>query len=194
MPDLGLTFVAVDPGPEALAALLALVAAERDPPAFAALFLHLTPRLRAFYQHRGLDAGSAEDLTQETMLRVWHRADQFDPSRAAPAAWVFGIARNLRADMLRQERGTPPELERPQPYAPPERSPEAVAIGAQREVRLHEALRMLPTAQREAVRAVFLHDLPHSEAHQALGVALGTLKSHLRRALIRLRATMDGAT
>lgn len=193
MPNLGPTF-AVDPGPEALAALLALVAAERDRPAFTALFTHLTPRLKAFYQHRGLDAGSAEDLTQETMLRIWHRADQFDPSRAAPAAWVFGIARNLRADMLRRERRVPSELDLLELYAPPERSPEAAAICAQHEVRLREALGELPAMQREAVRAAFLDGLPHSEAHQALGIALGTLKSHLRRALIRLRATMNEVT
>ncbi len=165
MPDFGPTF-AVDPGPEALTALLALVAAERDRPAFTALFSHLTPRLKAFYQRCGLDVGSAEDLTQETMLRIWHRADQFDPSRAAPATWVFGIARNLRADMLRRERRASSELELPEPYAPLERSPEAAVISVQHEVRLR----------------------------QALGIALGTLKSHLRRALIRLRVTMNEVT
>ncbi len=71
--------------------------------------------------------------------------------------------------MLRRERRAPSELELPEPYPPPERSPEATAICVQHEARLHEALGELPAMQREAVRAAFLDGLLHSEAHQALG-------------------------
>lgn len=173
-----------------LAGLIAHVARERDRDAFRALFRHFAPRLKAFFLRRGLDDGSAEDLAQETMLRIWHYAAQFDPSRAAPSAWVFGIARNLRADTLRREFRRHPELELAEPYAP-EASPEAAAIHAQREGRLRDALRKLPAPQQEAVRTAYLGDLSHSEAHHALGIALGTLKSRLRLALARLRDALD---
>ena len=178
-----------EPGVEELTWLLARVGKDRDREAFAALFSYFAPRLKNFYLRRGADGGSAEDLAQETMLRIWHHAGQFDPSRAAPAAWVFGIARNLRADTARR-RQRPPQLDLPEPYAP-ESSPEAVAIHAQQELRLRAALHDLPGPQRDAVRAAYFDGLPHSEAHQALGIALGTLKSRLRLALARLRATMD---
>lgn len=184
-----------DPTPEAepvaeeLTGLLASVGKDRDREAFAALFSYFAPRLKNFYLRRGADSGLAEDLAQETMLRIWHHAVQFDPSRAAPAAWIFGIARNLRADTLRR-RHRPPELDLPEPYAP-ENSPEAAAIHAQQELRLRAALHDLPGPQLEAVRAAYFEELPHSEAHQALGIALGTLKSRLRLALERLRAALS---
>ncbi len=177
-----------EPAADALAGLLVRVGKYRDREAFAALFSYFAPRLKNFYLRRGADSGSAEDLAQETMLRIWHHAAQFDPARAVPAAWVFGIARNLRADTLRR-RHPLPELELPEPYAP-ESSPETAAIHAQQESRLRAALHDLPGPQRDAVRAAYLEGLPHSEAHQVLGIALGTLKSRLRLALVRLREAM----
>ena len=178
------------PTAAALARLLAQVAKERDRNAFAALFLHFAPRLKTFYLRRGMDNESAEDLAQEAMFRIWHHASQFDPDRAAPAAWVFGIARNLRTDTLRRQRDQPPDFGLPAPWER-DLSPEAAAIQAQRDQRLRAALRDLPDAQDAAVRAAYLDDLPHSEAHQALGIALGTLKSRLRLALARLRRALD---
>ena len=186
-----------DPNPdgershEVFAELIARVAGERDRGAFQVLFSHFAPRLKAFFLRRGVDDGSAEDLTQEAMLRIWHRAAQFDPLRAAPAAWIFGIARNLRTDALRHDLRRSSDLDLPEPYAP-ETTPEAAATRAQWEARLREALRALPVAQREAIRAVYMEDLSHTEAHQMLGVALGTLKSRLRLALARLRDALDG--
>ena len=97
--------------PEVLAVLIARVAQKRDRDAFRALFHHFALRLKAFFLRRGLEDGSADGLAQETMLRIWHRAAQFDPFRAAPSAWVFGIARNLRVDTLRFKRGRSPDLD-----------------------------------------------------------------------------------
>ncbi|MDQ2803295.1 MAG: sigma-70 family RNA polymerase sigma factor [Pseudomonadota bacterium] len=176
--------------PEVLAELIAHVAREHDRDAFRALFRHFAPRLKAFFLRRGLDDGSAEDLAQETMLRIWHYAAQFDPSRAAPSAWVFGIARNLRADTLRRELRRCPDLDLPEPCMP-EASPEAAAIHAQREGCLREALRKLPAPQQDAVRTAYFDDLSHSVAHQMLGIPLGTLKTRLRLALARLRDALD---
>jgi RNA polymerase sigma-70 factor (ECF subfamily) len=175
---------------EALAVLLARVGTNRDRDAFVALFSYFAPRLKSFYLRRGADSGAAEDLAQETMLRIWHHAAQFNPSRATPAAWVFGIARNLRADTLRRQRNRLPEFDLPEPYAP-EDSPEAAAMHAQQESRLRAALHDLPGPQQDAVRVAFLNGLPHGEAHRALGIALGTLKSRLRLALARLRVILD---
>lgn len=167
------------------------VAWARDREAFRELFQYFAPRLKMFFLRRSRDNGSAEDLTQETMLRIWHHAAQFDPSRATPAAWVFGIARNLRTDTLRREaRRSSPELDLPEPSAP-DGTPEDAAIHAQQEARLRQALGQLPAAQRDAVLTAYLCSLSHQESNRTLGIPLGTLKSRLRLALGRLRAALD---
>ena len=173
-----------------LTALLLRVGAERDSDAFAALFEYFAPRLKTFYLRRGLDAGAAEDLAQDAMLRVWHGAAQYDPARAAPSTWVYVIARNLRTDTLRRVQRVRYDVELAEP-AVHDWTPEAAAVLAQRSVRLARALHALPEAQREAVRAAYFDDLSHGQAHQVLGIALGTLKSRLRLALTRLRAALE---
>ena len=179
-----------DDVPQPSHAELLMRAANGDADAYADLFAFFAPRLKTFYLRRGLEGGAAEDLTQEAMLRVWRHAAQFDPARAAPGAWVFGIARNLRADMLRRQSQGPLELDLPEPYAPDD-TPEAVVMQAQVALRLQAALNRLPESQQAAVRLAYLGDLTHKEAHHILGIALGTLKSRLRMALVRLRAAMD---
>lgn len=69
------------------------------------LFLELAPRLKAYL--RGLDATpeAAENLVQETLIMVWRNADQFDPSQATPAAWIFAIARKLNIEAMRRMDG-----------------------------------------------------------------------------------------
>lgn len=174
--------------PEVLAELMTRVARDHDRDAFAELFRHFAPRLRSFFLRGGMTGGSAEDLAQEVMLRMWHRAGQFDPSRASLSAWVYAMAQNLRADMRRRERRTP-VFELPQPQIP-EVSPDAAAIYAQEEDRLRKALHSLTAAQREAVRSAYFEELTQSEAQQALGIAQSALKSRLRLALIRLRKVL----
>lgn len=112
--------------PELLTELITRVARERDRNSFRVLFQHFAPRLKAFYLRRGLDNEAAEDLTQEAMLRIGHRAAQFDPSRAAPSTWVYALARNLRTDMLRRDLRRSPELDLPQPRSGYDEPPHSV--------------------------------------------------------------------
>src|ERR1700761_3291738 len=93
------------------AALIARVAEDEDRKAFAQLFERFAPLIKAYLRRSGCTDGEAEELAQETMLAVWRKADQFDGSRAAPAAWIFAIARNLRIDAFRRRPATelPPE-------------------------------------------------------------------------------------
>src|SRR6202012_3235543 len=91
------------PSPEELGRLIAIVASRGDRDAFAALFRHFAPRVKALMMRSGIAASAAEELAQETMLAVWRKASYFDPARAGAATWIFTIARNLRIDRLRRE-------------------------------------------------------------------------------------------
>ena len=89
--------------------LIQAVARDRDRDAFAALFDHFAPRLKAYLMRAGAAPAAADDFAQDAMLTVWRKAEQFDPSRARAATWIFTIARNRRidADGRRQRQDDP---------------------------------------------------------------------------------------
>src|ERR1700761_5052185 len=89
--------------------LVVRVAQTRDRAAFAALFGHFAPRVKAWLMRQGCTGAQAEDLAQEALLTVWRKAALFDPAKASAGTWVFTIARNLRIDAIRRERR--PELD-----------------------------------------------------------------------------------
>ena len=174
--------------PDAANALLGRVAREQDRAAFAALFGHFAPRVKAYLLRLGAPGPLAEDLAQEALLSLWRKAHLFDPAKASAATWLFTIARNLRIDAIRREKR--PELE-PEDFLP---QPEAAADDglalADEENRLRAALKHLPADQSQVVELSFFADKPHSEIAQQLGIPLGTVKSRLRLALARLKRAL----
>ena len=169
-------------------ALLVKVACTRDRPAFAALFAHFAPRVKAWLMRQGAPGPQAEDLAQEALLTVWRKAVLFDPVKASAGTWVFTIARNLRIDAIRRERR--PELD-PEDFAPDSTpDPDAGIALADGEVRLRVAMRELPPDQIAVIEASFFADKPHSQIAAELGIPLGTVKSRLRLAMARLRGAM----
>ena len=71
-----------------------------DRGAFARLFDFYAPRLKAMGMRGGLSAAAAEDMAQDVLLRAWQARASFDPARAQASAWIYGIARNRRIDLL----------------------------------------------------------------------------------------------
>lgn len=171
-------------------ALLGRVARDRDRAAFAALFIHFAPRVKAYLLRLGAPAGVAEELAQEALLSVWRKAHLFDPAKASAATWLFTIARNLRIDAIRRERR--PELD-PQDFMPEvEVCADAGLMLAENEGRLRIALKQLPADQIQVVELSFFADKPHSQIAAELGIPLGTVKSRLRLAMGRLKRAMGG--
>ena len=167
--------------------LVLAVAGRRSRPAFAALFGHFAPRLKSYLMRLGAEAGQAEELVQDVMLQVWHRAETFDPAQANASTWVFTIARNKRIDAIRRERRpeidlTDPALV-PEPVEPADRTLEA----GQENARLNAAIGALPNEQAELLRLAYYEDKPHSTISAERGIPLGTVKSRLRLAVDRLR-------
>ena len=158
---------------------------QRDRAAFARLFDHFAPRLKAMLMRGSLPDGPADDIVQDVMLAVWHKAGQFDPHRADAAGWIYGIARNRRIDLARRR-----------PLSQPDEMPEiacldpdpAQKLALQQEVdHLKEALSRLAPEQADALRAAYFDDMPHSRISELTGLPLGTIKSRIRLGLERLR-------
>lgn len=179
------------PQPPELNALLVRVAQTRDRAAFAALFSHFAPRVKAYLLRLGAPPALAEDLAQEALLSLWRKAHLFDPAKASAATWLFTIARNLRIDAIRREKR--PELE-PEDFLPDtQRGADDVMAIAHDEIRLRAALKDLPPDQVQVIELSFFADKPHSQIAGELGIPLGTVKSRLRLAMARLKRALGEA-
>jgi RNA polymerase sigma-70 factor (ECF subfamily) len=160
----------------------------RDRMAFAEIFDHFAPRVKGFLMKSGADASLAEECTQDVMATLWHKAHQFDPSRASVATWIFTIARNRKIDLLRRQRRPEPEDLEWGPEAEPDQ--EDILNLQQEAEMLGAALRELPSTQRELIEKAYFADLTHSEIAAETGLPLGTIKSRIRLALEKLRHAM----
>ena len=164
------------------------IQANQDQQAFAELFSYFAPRVKAFLIKSGANPGLAEECTQEVMATLWHKADLFDPSRASVSTWIFTIARNKKIDALRKQRRPEPEDLAWGPEAEPEA---ADVLALQQETKnLSKAITRLPEQQRDLIKRAYYGDLSHSEIAAETGLPLGTIKSRLRLALVKLRQAM----
>lgn len=169
------------------AELVSRVATARDRSAFAVLFDHFAPRINGYLQRLGLDARQAEEITQEVMIVLWHKAALFDPAKSSLATWLYRIARNRRIDAMRRDRSH--LLDPLDPIFRPETPEPAddVIDAHRREERIRLALTELPEDQLTLVRYAFFLGLTHSQIAARAGLPLGTVKSRIRLAFARLR-------
>ena len=161
----------------------------RDQEAFARLFSHFAPRVKAFLMKSGSSAEFAEECTQEVMATIWRKAHMFDGSKASVSTWIFTIARNRKIDMIRKQRRPEPE---DLPWGPEaEPSQTDVMIIEEETERLGKAIAELPEKQRKLIERAYFGELSHSEIAEETGLPLGTIKSRIRLALERLRHSMS---
>ncbi|MGR3483795.1 MAG: sigma-70 family RNA polymerase sigma factor [Paracoccaceae bacterium] len=161
---------------------------DRDRAAFARLYGHFAPRLKAFAMKGGTAADAAEDLVQDVMTTVWRKAHLFDPARAGVSTWIYAVTRNRRIDLARRARHPEPEE---LPWGPePDAAPEEAVTLQQEGERLSRALAELPQAQRDLIARAYWGEASQSEIAAATGLPLGTIKSRIRLGLERLRRRM----
>lgn len=178
----------LDPPTQAL--MIRAVADERDKEAFGHLFRFFAPRVKAYLLRLGTESGAAEEIAQETLATLWHKADSFDPAQASVSTWVFAVARNKRID--RQRRLQRPAFDPDDPILQPEPVPAVDGLFElwQREERLRQAIQLLPAEQAEVVRLAYFEDKAHGAIAAQTELPLGTVKSRLRLALTRLRQAL----
>lgn len=173
------------------ASLARAVAESRDRAAFSTLFDHFAPRINAYLRRLSLEPSQAEEITQDVMMVLWHKAALFDPAKSSLSTWLFRIARNRRIDAVRRDKSALLDPDDPalQPQEPA--SPDEHIDADQRDARVREALKELPEEQFELVRQAFFLGLSHSQIAEATDLPLGTVKSRIRLAFNRLRKALE---
>ena len=161
---------------------------EQDERAIEALYERYSgPLYSLAYQVTGGDR-FAQDVVQEVFVAVWKNAGRFDPARGSLSSWLFALARHKAIDLVRREANVrrhtaDVDLEL-------EEAADDVDQEAWRRVRrdaVRAAMTELPEAQRVALEMAFFGGLTHVEVSEALGIPLGTAKTRIRTALLRLR-------
>ncbi len=186
-----------DPGERSarLAALLARVALA-DQRAFEALYGQTSAHLHGVALRIVRDPAAAEEILQEAYISVWHHAGTYDAAKSQPITWLTSIVRNRCLDQLRRrdldtvtlttdddapafdiadEGPTPPEL---------------LLEGAEASS-VRACVETLEPAARQAIALAFFQGLSHAELAAHLRQPLGTIKSWVRRGLVRLRQCLD---
>jgi RNA polymerase sigma-70 factor (ECF subfamily) len=130
------------------------------------------------------DRGLAEELVQETFVRLWRNASRYDPKRGSPATFVFTIARRVAVDLWRRPSSRPVDdhAETPVDDDPIER--------LMTNLQVRDALETLTPPHREVLELSYRHRLRQPEIAQRLGIPLGTVKTRSYHALRNLRAAL----
>ena len=135
----------------------------------------------------------AEDVVQDVFAQVWAQANRYDNTRGAVAAWMLTMARSRAIDKLRS-RGARPEIASEARIV--EDVPDAAVrqdlqlLSAEQVETLKGALNELPAPQRIALELAYYEGLTHAEIADRLSEPLGTVKTRIRQAVIRLREAL----
>ena len=166
------------------------VAENRDKAAFARLFDHYAPLIRAYSLAREPAADLvADELVQEVMTRVWLKAAKYNPRLANLNTWLFTLARNCRIDYLRRNSRYATEIDPTDIFNDMEDEgpgPFQLVQQSRVEENIRAGLKQLPREQSEILTKVYLEGKSHQQASDALKLPLGTVKSRVRLALKKL--------
>jgi RNA polymerase sigma-70 factor (ECF subfamily) len=171
----------LDPTDESL--LTRMVAG--DATALGALFDRHAPLVNGLARRILRDGGEAEDVVQDVFVQVWRDAARFDRGRGSVQAWICIIARSRAVDRLRRRRSRREDGDTapPAPPAPHRTGDDAPVIAAT----VRRALDGLPVEQRQPLELAYYEGLTQVEIAERLGEPLGTIKTRMRTALLRLR-------
>ncbi|MDZ7685112.1 MAG: sigma-70 family RNA polymerase sigma factor [Gammaproteobacteria bacterium] len=182
----------VESSPDDWSDLLVRVGKDRDRDAFSRLFAHFAPLVKGFLMKgSNLGAEQAEELVQETMIKVWNKADSFNRQKSSASTWIYTIARNSRIDWFRREARSQVDINADDLYDTGEENPSyssLVRVRDKENIRNH--IGELPKEQLEVVTKVYYEGKSHSDVSDELGLPLGTVKSRIRLALKRMRLTL----
>jgi RNA polymerase sigma factor (sigma-70 family) len=160
--------------------------------AFAELYRRTSAKLFGVCVRMLRDRSEAEEVLQEVFTTVWRRAESFDPQRASAITWLVTMARNKAIDRLRQHREEQlPDSQNFDIEDADQPSPAQQAEQSQERQRLEQCIDALEPEQKSAIREAFFSGATYNELAARCRVPLGTMKSWIRRSLIRLRVCLE---
>ncbi len=159
-----------------------------DREAFAALYRQTAPRMFGICLRMLDTRHEAEETLQDVYLTVWRKAGQFDPERGSAMTWLATIARNRARDRLRTRtaaREDPIALDDDWADAAP--NAEDLALAGDDSARVHRCLGTLEPVDQRLIRTAFFDGATYTQLAARAARPLGTIKSRIRRALVRLK-------
>lgn len=137
------------------------------------------------------DRAEAEEALQEVYVKIWTKADRFAVSDLSPISWLVAIARNHAIDRVRARRQASVDIDAALDIADPMPGPEAMAVVAGERDRIFSCLEELEQDRAAAVRGAYLKGESYAELAERHGVPLNTMRTWLRRSLLKLRECLE---
>ena len=164
----------------------------RDRPAFDMLYTHTSSKLFGVLLRLLRDRAEAEDALQEVYAKVWQRAETYAVVRpgarpTSPISWLVAIARNHAIDRLRARTVVHDDIDAAAAVPDQAPSPEAAAASSADRARIADCLDRLDPNHAGAVRAAYLEGYAYQDLADRYGVPLNTMRSWLRRSLLKLK-------
>ncbi|MGE7370720.1 sigma-70 family RNA polymerase sigma factor [Neorhizobium sp. NPDC001467] len=176
---------------EDLAAMISRVSLG-DRGAFSALYSATSPKLFSVCLRILKDRTDAEDALQEIFVKIWHRADRFAASGINPLGWLTAIARNHSIDLLRARRPVASNIDEDGwDIADSGADPEQAAVLKGEGKRIDRCMEELESDRAGAVRSAYVEGLSYQELADRHAVPLNTMRTWLRRSLLKLRECLD---
>lgn len=176
--------------PQDIAKLIVRVSM-KDRAAFDSLYHQTSAKLFGVCLRLLRDRVEAEDALQEVYLKIWTRADRFVVSDLSPMSWLLVVARNHAIDRLRSRRAPAAVSAATLEFADPAPNPETAAVAASERERVERCLDELDDKRAAAVRGAYLNGESYAELAERHGVPLNTMRTWLRRSLIKLRECLE---
>ena len=177
---------------DALAAQLCAVALS-DRQAFEAVYSATVGRVLGLAARILGDTSAADDVASDVYLQIWRQADRFDPSRGSAIAWIMTIARSRALDAMRRATTSAvknAELSRGEDEADDKLPMHDLLDVTHRESSLHRALHQLDGTERQLLALAYFRGYTHKQLAAITDEPLGTVKTRIRRTLIKLRKLM----
>ena len=165
----------------------------RDEQALAQLYEMTVDRAYSLAHAMTGNDADAEEIVCDLYLQVWQRAEQYDEQRGSVSAWLLINCRSLALDLLRRRKAHRSKQDKFGLQGLVEEAPliEDLLNCLQEGTAVHKALTELSEIQRKLIALAFFKDMSHPEIASATDLPLGTVKSHIRRGLLKLRQLLD---
>jgi RNA polymerase sigma-70 factor (ECF subfamily) len=165
------------------------IATDRDKVAFTALFSWFSPKIIRFGLQKLNTESAANELLQETMTNIWRKAHLFDGDKGQATTWVYSIMRNLSFDMLRKVKSNREDnlSDDIWPIAEAQLTQDNVFDDHLMSSNIIKHINILPDAQKVIIRGLYFDEMSQEQLATKLEIPLGTVKSRLRLALVKLR-------